>query len=115
MKNNKSMYSIIGLVFTLFTIVQIFYFANIKIVPTTILTSEQFIQLVILFVEAVITIGLITLLVYLLPTLCILKLSTLFVHLKSVNVVIKNNVEYIQQNVAFYNSKTYRKLQVIRC
>ncbi|AIO19361.1 hypothetical protein KQ51_01485 [Candidatus Izimaplasma bacterium HR1] len=115
MKSNKHMYMAVGIVFVLFTISQIFYFAQVRIVPFSTITISTLINITIYLAEVVLFVGLSIIVTYILPIICIFKLSPLFIGFRNINIPIILVNGYVNIKEFILSVAVYKRLQVIRC
>ena len=115
MNNNKLMYFSIGIVFVIFTICQIFYFAQVELLPFGEMTFEAISKTIIYILEGALLVALSIAMFYLLPLICVVKFSTLFIGFKGVNITIKGTDDSVKLVPTFYTKKLYQTIQVIRC
>jgi len=106
---------IIATILVLFTIIQVFYFALVDIIPNGILTSITLIQILIYVAEAVLLLSLSIFITYILPIICVVEIVKLNIQLKKIQLpsTLRTNNTHELPTVIIKNIQ--QKLQVIRC
>lgn len=115
MKNDKKMKIIILSILIFYTIIQVFYFAQIDIVPTGIFTYTTLMNILFFVLEVFIVVGLSILITYILPIVCIIEISKLYIILSETRFPKTVKRVYRKKSLVIVNINMIQKLQVIRC
>ncbi len=115
MRSNKSMYYSIASIFVLFTIIQIFYFAQVEFIPTRTLNKETILTSLVYVLECILVILISLGTLYYLPLLCIIHLEKPFVFFRCVISDLKIKYFYTVKKRQVKTHKIFKVLQVIRC
>lgn len=115
MATDKTMKRIIAVTLVFFTLIQSFYFVNIDMVPSSTMTSAEVVSLLIYTAELLLVIGLSMVITYIIPIICVVKVSKLFVILKRINLPSLPKVTLRFISPISNRRYTYKRLQVIRC
>ncbi len=115
MRSDKNMNIIISIILVFFTIIQVFYFADISVIPSSIISTNVLITIIIYVSEIILLVGLSILITYLLPIICIVKFAEIKLQLKSITLPINTRVQNSKREGFFLYNKIYQRLQVIRC
>lgn len=115
MRSDKTMKLIITFILVFYTIIQVFYFAQIDIIPTGVLTINTLVNILVFVLEASVLVGLSILITYILPIVCVVRISFVFTELKEVDFPRVPNRGFLKNKLVFTNTNIIQKLQVIRC
>jgi hypothetical protein len=115
MRNDRSMKIVIAGILIFFTIIQVFYFAQVQIIPTGLFTKNTLVNLLVFLLEVSALVALSILITYLLPIVCVVKTTIVFTGLKEIEFPKVLNKTFCKIQLVFNNIDMIQKLQVIRC
>lgn len=115
MRKDRTMKIIISSILIFYTIIQVFYFAQIDIVPTGIFTYKTLMNILLFVLEVSIVVGLSILITYILPIVCIINISKLYIELSEARFPKAVKQGHTKKSLALVNKNMLQKLQVIRC
>ncbi|AIO18833.1 hypothetical protein KQ51_00954 [Candidatus Izimaplasma bacterium HR1] len=115
MRNDRTMKIIISSILIFYTIIQVFYFAQIDIIPTGIFTYKTLMNILFFVLELCILVGLSILITYILPIVCIVKIYRLNIALSETSFPKAIKQVYAKKSLTLVNKNKLQKLQVIRC
>lgn len=115
MASDKFMKRSIAVSLIVFTIIQVFYFAHVDMIPSGALSSAEITTLLMYAVFLLLVVGLSMLVTYILPIICVIKVYRLFVILKQVELPSISMVRPRCLSTNSHHRYIYKRLQVIRC
>lgn len=115
MRNDRIMKIVIASILVLFTTIQVFYFAQIDIMPTGIFTYITLMNMIYFILEVCLMVGLSILITYILPIICIVETTKLIIVLGNKKFPLIIRQYYKSKSVVFVTKNMVQKLQVIRC
>lgn len=115
MRNDTTMKIVIAGILIFFTIIQVFYFAQVQILPTGIFTKNTLVNLLVFLLEVSTLVALSILFTYILPIVCVVRMTIVFTEIKAIDFPKVLNKAFLKKNLVFTNINLIHKLQVIRC